>query len=180
VGFDVHENVIRMSLLKAPMQTDKWADFGIRKFDYRVVFHEGGFESSNIIKLSDEMVVPVVTAEGRPRGDGLPATSEFVVVDDDNAILETLKLAFDYDGFICRFYESAGGSRRTTVTFPLLESVAWEVTVVDLRERPMNGSNVRKLDSSALSFELTLTAFELVTVLIRRPTEIGAIVRSQK
>jgi alpha-mannosidase len=158
-----------MSLLKAPLQTDKWADFGIRKFDYRVVFHEGGFESSAIIKLSDETVVPIVTAEGQPRVDGLPATSEFVGIDDDNVVLETLKPAFDCDGFVCRFYESAGGSRKTKVAFPLLESAAWEIAVVDLRERPMDRSQARKLDSIALLFELTFTPFELVTMLIRKP-----------
>jgi alpha-mannosidase len=157
-----------MSLLKAPLQTDKRANFGIRKLDYRLVFHEGEFESSNMIKLSDEIAVPIVTGEGQPRADGPPATSEFVLVDGDSVVLETLKSAFECDGFVCRFYESAGGSRKTKVAFPLLESAPWEIAVVDLMERPMDGPHVRRLGSSPLVFELTFTAFELVMVAIRR------------
>jgi alpha-mannosidase len=171
-GFDVHEGIIRMSLLKAPLQTDKWADFGVRKFSYRAVFHRGGFENSNIVKHSDELVVPVVVRDYRqptePIDDGaIPMTSEFVSVDDDAVVLETMKPAFDHDGFVCRFYEASGGWRRTRVTFPLLASPEWDVEIVDLLERSINGS-VQKVGAGQLMFEFALKAFELTTVLLTR------------
>ncbi|KAK8894152.1 Alpha-mannosidase 2C1 [Tritrichomonas musculus] len=61
-GFDVHEDVIRMSLLKSPMQPDSWADFGVRKFAYRAVFHSTPFEESRVPLLSDELICPVCLA----------------------------------------------------------------------------------------------------------------------
>jgi alpha-mannosidase len=172
-GFDVHEGVIRMSLLKAPLQPDKWADYGTRKFSYRVVFHQGGFESSNIIALSDELIVPVVLAEYKqpvqPIGDdAIPATAEFVIVSNPNIVMETMKPAFDCDGFIIRMYEASGGWHKTKVTFPLLAGTDWEVGVVDLLERPANGTSLAKIGASQLMFELTFRAFELTTVLVRR------------
>jgi alpha-mannosidase len=174
-GFDVHEGIIRMSLLKAPLQTDKWADFGVRKFSYRAVFHHGGFENSNIIKHSDEMVFPIVIGDYRqptePIDDGaIPMTSEFVAVDDDDIILETMKPAFDRDGFVCRFYEASGGWRKTRVTFPLLASSEWDVEIVDLLERPINES-VHKVGAGQLMFELAFKAFELTTVLLTRQSD---------
>lgn len=171
-GFDIHEGVVRMSLLKAPLQTDKWADYGVRKFDYRVVFHNGGFTTSNIVALSDELNVPVATAEYHqptsPIGDdALPATAEFVVVDDPSVIVETLKPAFEGDGFVVRLYEASGGWAKATIRFPLLENSKWEVIPVDLLERRIEGKIVQD-DVPQLSFSIELNAFDMESVLVKR------------
>jgi alpha-mannosidase len=168
-GFDVHEGIVRMSLLKAPLQTDKWADFGIRKFTYRAVFHEG-FATSNIVELSDELNTPVVVQKyeqpEKAIGDNaIPVTAAFVAVEDPKVVLETLKPAFDGDGFIARFYESSGGWKRTRVIFPLLDPRKWSVEIVDALERH-SGTEVPHRPAHQLTIELTFQAFELITVLI--------------
>lgn len=173
-GWDVHEGMMRLSLLKAPMQTDKWADFGIRKFTYRVAFHNGGFDESNVVALSDELITPVLAAPyiqpATPAtSDSVPHTAEFVVINDDKIILETLKPAYDVDGFVARVYESAGGWRRTTIKFPLLDSAKWEAIPVDLHEKPINGSKyLKKLEAPQLTIQVELGAFKLVSILFKR------------
>jgi alpha-mannosidase len=68
-GFDFHEGIVRMSLLKAPMQTDRSADFGVRKFTYRIAFHDGN-DTAKIVQLSDELNVPVVVHQSeQPQED---------------------------------------------------------------------------------------------------------------
>ena len=171
-GFDVHDGVVRMSLLKAPLQTDKWADYGVRKFDYRVVFHDGGFGNSNIVALSDELNVPVATTEyvqpSTPiSDDALPATAEFVVVDNAKVVVETLKPAFDVDGFVVRVYEASGGWQKATVRFPLLDNSKWEVIPVNLLEKPVE-AKVKQNGTPQLSFDIELRAFELESVLLKR------------
>lgn len=178
VGFDVHENVIRLSLLKAPMQTDQWADFGIRKFVYRLVLHNGGFENSNIVALSDDLNNPLVLADyEQPRTPinetdlNVPYDAQFAVLSDKNVVLETLKPAFDnVDGFIGRFYEASGGWRSCNVKFPLLDASKWEAKIVDLLEEPQtNATNLKILnDGPQLSINLEFDAFELVSVLFIR------------
>jgi alpha-mannosidase len=170
-GLDVHEGIVRMSLLKAPMQTDKWADFGIRKFTYRVAFHDGGFDSAATVAMSDDLIVPPVLAEYQqpvePIGEkSIPISAEFVGVSGPHVVLETLKPAFDGEGFVARFYESAGGWRTANVRFPLLARDKWEVAIVDLMER--NAAAPLELSSgNQLSFSLAFKAFELVTVLVK-------------
>jgi alpha-mannosidase len=171
-GFDVHEGVVRMSLLKSPLQTDKWADFGIRKSTYRLVCHAGGFEDSNITEFSDELNVPVVhipyIQPETPIGElNVPVTATFVVVKDRKVILETLKPSFDGNGFVARFYESSGGWRKTKVTFPLLDGNGWTVRAVNLLEQKGDGKVVDRKELS-LCFNVELGAFELLTVLIQR------------
>jgi alpha-mannosidase len=166
-GFDVHERVIRLSLLKAPLQTDKWADFGIRKFTYRLVFHSGGFADARIVNLSDELNVPVlVQAAVNPSMNGkLPDSADFVLVEPPQVILETLKPSFQGRGFVARFYESNGGWCKTAVHFPLLKRSEWTVTLVNALEQPVQGE-IDHAEASELSFHLEFTAFELVTLLI--------------
>jgi alpha-mannosidase len=166
-GFDVHENVIRLSLLKSPLQPDQWADRGTRKFVYRAVFHDSS-SLAQIIYLSDELIVPPVLRKCDGQSDGvIPPNASFCDITDRYVILETLKPAFDEDGFVARFYEASGSWRQSIVTFPLLEANKWDIEIVDLLERK-TGETLRKNDATQLSFCLTLKCFELLTVLVRR------------
>ncbi|OHT11606.1 glycosyl hydrolase [Tritrichomonas foetus] len=175
-GFDVHEGIIRLSLLKAPMQTDQWADFGIRKFAYRLILHNGGFEESKVQALADEMVTPVILANySQPTtpidsSNSIPCDAQFVEVSDNGIVLETLKPAYDgVDGFIARFYEATGGWRSCNVKFPLLDASKWETKVVDLMEKEVeNSRNLQLVEGPQLSVNLEFGAFELLTVLFTR------------
>ena len=168
VGHDVHEGVIRESLLKSAMQEDRWEDYGTRKFTYRLVFHNTPFVESMIPQLHDELVVPVVQGEVQSTSSGSVATeTPFVTVSDDQVFVDTMKIAEDEDGFVCRLYEASGGARRVTVTFPLLKSSDWEnPVIVTLLEKEIYG--IEKGSGDQLSFDLAFHPFEVVSVLIKR------------
>ena len=168
-GHDIHENVMRMSLLKAAMTEDRWEDYGTRKFTYRLVFHSDSFVKTKIPQLHDELVYPVVKGDKQPESTGrFDTETAFVKVSDDQVILDTLKVAEDgIDGFICRFYDAAGGSRKATVEFPLLLSDEWEdPVVVNLLEEPIY--TMSKKQGDKLSFEVKFHPFEIVSILIKR------------
>jgi alpha-mannosidase len=171
-GFDVHDQVLRLSLLKAPLQTDKWADFGIRKFTYRIVFHSGGFAKAGITNLSDELFIPVLIQAARnPRENAyLPVSADFVVVQNPQVVLETLKPSFHGNGFIARFYESSGGWCKTTVAFPLLRACDWSPSLVNALEQPEAG-DVLQHETANFAFDLVFAAFALLTILVRPRTQ---------
>ena len=96
-----------------------------------------------------------------------PTDTAFVTVSDDQVVLDTLKLAEDVDGFVCRFYDASGGARKATVNFPLLKSADWQdPVIVSLLEEELYG--IQKVGGNSLSFELSLHPFEIVSVLIKR------------
>ena len=175
-GFDVHENVIRMSLLKSSTVPDKWADFGIRKFSYRAVFHASSFEESNVVFYSDELVCPISVSttnnETVPSFNitkKLPQEASFVKLDSDKIIMETLKLSYDNEkGFVVRVYESTGGWVKSKISFPLLAAKQWKVVVVDLLERPVSDDqNVKKIEGNEfLELEIELKPFELLSIML--------------
>jgi alpha-mannosidase len=97
----------------------------------------------------------------------LSSSSEFIVVEDANMVVETLKPAYEGDAFVCRMYEARGGWRRTWIRFPLLDSEQWDMELVDLMERS-TGKGISKKADGKLAFELMFDAFELTTVLVKR------------
>ncbi|KAK8835415.1 Alpha-mannosidase 2C1 [Tritrichomonas musculus] len=175
-GFDVHESEIKMSLLKAAMQEDQWEDFGQRKFTYRAVFHPNTFSEARIQDLHTDLITPpVLTTKNEQSQHGkLAATQEFVTVSDHNIVLDTLKIAEEEDGFICRLYESSGTRRKATVTFPLLSADDWtDPEVVTILEVPFSTGKkvISKGKNSALSFEVELKPFQIISFLITRKNQ---------
>jgi alpha-mannosidase len=169
-GYDVHDGIMRMSLLKSSMNPDRWQDFGVRKFIYRGVFHNSGWNDAHIPLIHDELIYSPLTVEVNPESKGrLPQSTEFVSVDDDWVVLDTLKVAEEHDGFIARFYEAGGSLRRVKVVFPLLESKDWKnPIVVSFLEDQFGNECVEKIEATALSFFITVKPFEVLSLKIAR------------
>lgn len=105
-GHDIRDNVIRLSLLRAPTQPDPEADQGEHHFAYSLYPHanaDGGLlVPSDVAQIAypfnDPMLVVTATtapAQKRPSLVTLPA----------HVIVETIKQAEDGNGVIVRFYE---------------------------------------------------------------------------
>ncbi|OHT07117.1 glycosyl hydrolase [Tritrichomonas foetus] len=175
-GFDIHEQIIRLSLLKSSMTVDRWEDFGERKFTYRVVFHNDSYSDAHIQNIHDDLITPPVITQlekkNMRRTDiSLDNNMSFVDLSDRKVILDTLKIAEDEDGFIARFYESTGSMRRVTVTFNALESSKWsDAEIVTLVETPFGGKTetITKNAGDKLSFTFTLKSFQILSLLIKR------------
>ncbi|OHT03039.1 glycosyl hydrolase [Tritrichomonas foetus] len=176
-GYDVHDNIIRLSLLKASMQSDRWEDFGKRKFAYRAIFHNNAFSESDVVQSHDELNVPPCLAQKKSDSDDLNEDTfeeeqAFVTVSDKNVILDTLKIAEEEDAFIARFYESSGSHKVVIVTFPILKSTEWcDAEMVSLLEVPFkNGEQIiyTKLEGDNLSFRIVLKPFQILTLRIKR------------
>jgi alpha-mannosidase len=167
-GFDVHDGVVRMSLLKSSMDPDRWQDYGIRKFVYRAVFHGTPWDDAHIPQIHDELVVfPVLINSTKSTGK-LFRKQEFVRIENDWLILDTLKVAETENGFVCRFYDAGRAARRGKVTFPLLKSVDWKnPVIVDIFENDMGGQ-IEKNAGEELSFYVEVKAFQVVTLKIER------------
>ena len=142
----------------------------------RAVFHSASFGESFIPLLSDEIIYPVAVATTNQSTtpsfnltQKLPKKAEFVKVDSDKIIIETLKLAYDIEnGFVARVYESTGGWIKSNISFPLLVSKQWRVEVVDLLEKPvLNTKNVKKIEENEfLELEIELKPFGLLSFMI--------------
>ncbi|KAJ3175511.1 Alpha-mannosidase 2C1 [Geranomyces variabilis] len=106
-GFAVHNNVISMSILRAPKAPDANCDIGEHNFSYALYPHKGSLTESDVVQAAYEFNVPLIAGIPAIPADFPPC--QFFKVDTANLVLDTVKVAEDGDALVLRLYESCGG-----------------------------------------------------------------------
>ena len=143
-GYDIQDDRMRITLLRAPVEPDYKADRGEHDFVYSLYPHTGDW-TNGTVKAGFGLNVPVELCHGAYQGGAVPAS--FVTVDHDSLVLDTFKKAEDGRGYILRLYESAGKGGEAGLQFALAPK---SVTACDLMEQ----------DEEALSVSGNGFAFE--------------------
>ncbi len=119
-GHDIRDNVMRLTLLRAPTIPDPEADQGEHAFTYSLYPHAGGWEAgtaAEAYRLNDPVIVSKVESQRLQ----ITNIQSLISTSSPNIIIETIKRAEDGDGIIVRFYESQRrrGEVNITAAFPL-------------------------------------------------------------
>ncbi len=107
-GYDIHANVMRISLLRAPTWPDPMADRGKHTWIYSLYTHPGDVTKGNTIQRAQELNVPLQVKVTDKHSGTLPGNFGFFDIRSGGVILDTIKKAEDDNGIIIRFYESTG------------------------------------------------------------------------
>ncbi len=132
-GHDIHGNVIRQTLLKAPKAPDPEADMGRHRFTYVVLPHYGPYNYGGVVQAAYSLNAPVRTAflDHAPGISG--SLPPFVHCDDRNIVIETVKKCEDDGELIVRVYECHNA--RGTAELSCIR-VPKSATLCDLEENP--------------------------------------------
>ncbi|HEY0831162.1 MAG TPA: glycoside hydrolase family 38 C-terminal domain-containing protein [Candidatus Dormibacteraeota bacterium] len=152
-GYDIHDSVMRLSLLRAPTHPDPTADQGRHELTYALMPHPGDFREAGVIEAAEDLNSPLVVVNS----DLPPGTSRSLVeVDTPQVIVEAIKPAEDSDAVIIRLYEAWGRpcSARVRTTLP-----ASRAHLCDLLER-----NLEEVSLRDGQVELRLTPFKIVSL----------------
>jgi len=113
-GYDIHNNVMRLSLLKSATSPDANADQGEHYMTYSLLPHEGDWRTEVIpaaYDLNDPVIVRRVSGAA-----GAGALNSMVLVSAENVVIETVKQAEDGNGVIVRMYEDQRNRGKFTLT----------------------------------------------------------------
>ncbi|HEV2218572.1 MAG TPA: glycoside hydrolase family 38 C-terminal domain-containing protein [Candidatus Dormibacteraeota bacterium] len=138
-GYDIHDSVMRLSLLRAPTHPDPNADQGLHRFTYALMPHQGDFRNAGVIEAAEELN----SVFGPPPG--------LLSLDTTQVRVEAIKRAEDSDAVIVRLYEAWGRPCRARITTTV---PARRVTLCDLLER----------EREETSLELDFRPFQVVTL----------------
>jgi alpha-mannosidase len=106
-GYDVKDNVMRLTLIKSSISPDETADRGKHLFTYSLLPHEGDWRQGNVIQEGYNLNNPLLSVERSANEQGqLSSTYQFAALDSDHVMVETIKKAEDEDAFIIRLYET--------------------------------------------------------------------------
>ena len=154
-GHDIHENVMRISLLRSPTMPDPEADQGEHRFAYSLLPHAERWNETTVAAayaLND----PLLVAPGQRRQSAGTLPASLVAVDAPNIVVETVKRAEDGRGIVVRFYESRRRRGEVTLTtgFPL--AAAWRANLLE--------ENQTELTPQGHQLRLAVKPYEIVTL----------------
>jgi alpha-mannosidase len=155
-GYDIHGNVMRLSLLRAPGAPDPRADRGTHRFKYALLPHLGDFRRGLVLTQSHALNSPLQMVSAEPHPGPAPASQSFFQTDKLGVVIEAIKWAEREHAVIVRCYEAYG----TRGPFTLLTSLKIkEAYTADLMERTLSPINV-----NGSSITLSAQPFEIITI----------------
>ncbi|MEM1428000.1 MAG: glycoside hydrolase family 38 C-terminal domain-containing protein [Pseudomonadota bacterium] len=156
-GYDVHKDVLRLSLIKSATMPDPTADRGPHRFTYALLPHLGDWRRGEVIKQAWSLNAPAVAERSfRTALGGKPLVSSPA----PNVVIETVKVAEDRAGLVIRLFEAnrARGPVEIRFSRPLAE--ARRCTLLEVPEGP-------PLAVDGTTLPLTLRPFEIVSLRVR-------------
>ena len=133
-GHDTRDNVIRLTLLRAPRHPGKTADVNkTHVFTYSILPHTGGYVNG-VVRAGYELNVPVTAGQAPVHAGALGAEHSFFGVNAENVIVDTVKKAEDDGGIIVRLYEAHGCRGRCVLSTSLPLKGAVETDLMEHEE----------------------------------------------
>jgi alpha-mannosidase len=132
-GYDAVGNVLRLTLLRSPIDPDPEADRGHHHFHYALYPHGGTWKDALTVRHGYEYNYPLTAVVTTAHGGALLAEHSFASVGPENVVLTAVKKAEDANGLIFRVYEWAG--KDATAEFHVPPG-ATGATVTNMMETP--------------------------------------------
>jgi alpha-mannosidase len=132
-GYDAAGNVLRLTLLRSPIDPDPQTDQGHHHFHYALYPHTGTWKDALTVRHGWEYNYPLTAVVTTAHAGTLPAEHSFASVTPENVVLTAVKKAEDANGLIFRAYEWAG--KESTAEFHV-PAGATGATVTNLMETP--------------------------------------------
>ncbi len=146
-GHDIHDNVIRLTLLRGTTAPDPTADLGEHRFKYSLLPHRGKWGIDTVREayaLNNPFLVHCDTSNKETDGtvSNLPS---LVSVDRENIVIETIKQAEDGAGIIIRLYEyqRQRGEFTLTAAFPIKKASRTNILEKDQGEILCEGNQLK-------------------------------------
>ncbi|MEW6202122.1 MAG: glycoside hydrolase family 38 C-terminal domain-containing protein [bacterium] len=130
-GYDVKENLLRMTLLRSPIKPDPQADLGDHSIEYALYTHGGDWRTADTSRRGYEFnYKPYIIHPSKHEGS-LPATHSFYSSAPDNVALTAVKKAEDADGYILRLVETEGRAADAEITLPWTPKKVIETNLIE-------------------------------------------------
>lgn len=155
-GHDIKDNVMRLTLLRAPMWPDPKADRGYHEFTYSLYPHKGSWNQGGTVPMAWQLNAPLTAIAASPHTGSLAAEQSLFSVDADNVIIDTVKKAEDNGDLILRVFEALGQRGRVGIKCAFNVQSAVEC---DLLERAQG----EDIPVQAGSFDVYIKPYELKT-----------------
>jgi alpha-mannosidase len=162
-GWDCHGNVLRLSLLRAPLWPDSLADRGPNHFRFAYYPHAGDWRRAGTERLAAEYNTALVARVEPAHSGALGRSVSFASVDAPGVELSWVKRAEDSNALVLRLVEWNGRPATATVTLrPTIRSAHRS----NFLEDPGAA-----LPSTPHTIRIALRPYEIATVVVETAAE---------
>jgi len=160
-GYDARDNVLRLSLLRAPEYPDPNADQGHHEFTYSLYPHAGTWREAMTVRQGFEVNYPLMATTTTRHAGTLPQSQSFFSTQEDNVVITAIKQDADGNALVVRFYEWAGKKGDIHLTLPDKATSASATNLMEAVEAPLT------LDATGKIVTVPTSAYEIKTVKIQ-------------
>ncbi|HVO43389.1 MAG TPA: glycoside hydrolase family 38 C-terminal domain-containing protein, partial [Aggregatilineales bacterium] len=154
-GYDIHDNVIRLTLLKSATDPDPLADQGEHLMVYSLLPHTGDWRQE-VIPAAYDLNDPLILRRVKGGSSGARALHSLVSVSVPNVVVETIKRAEDGNGLIVRLYEDQRNRGPFTLKTGFALSQAYRCNLLEENEQVL-----RVQDDQV---QLDITPYQIITL----------------
>jgi len=169
-GYDIKDNVMRITLIKSGIYPDENADQGKHEFTYSIMPHGGDWFDGDIQRSAYELNYPVYTyADTEKNNDekivetDTISNSSFVYINSTSSVLDTIKKSEDGKYYVLRIYEY--GNRNDDITLQFTSEVEC-IEETDLLEETVNDFSA-KISKCGKEIRFRVKPFEIKTLKFR-------------
>ena len=139
-GYNVHDNMMKITLLRGPICPDPMGDLGMHHFRYSFYPHAGTWRDADTVRLGFEENVRL---EGEFIGGtgGNDIGHTYAKIEGESVILDAVKPAQDGRGYIVRMYESETRHCTVKASFDLEYSKVIECNLMECDEQEIDCEN---------------------------------------
>lgn len=131
-GYDIHDGVMRLSLIKCGTYPNPQADQGEHHVRYSLIPHSGDWRSAEIANKAYAFNCPLLAVKTEGNGT-LVEKYSMVSISDSSIIITALKEACDGEDIILRAYESQGRRVKTALNFGFECKAVEEVDMLEVK-----------------------------------------------
>lgn len=152
-GYDIKDNVMRISLLRSGLQPDHLQDQGRHQFTYALLPHRGDFVEGHVVESAHRLNNPLDVFEGAAQA----ASGSFFTLDNSQVEIDAVKKSEDGRRLVVRFHDFAGARQKVGLK-PSFAYRAWAES--DLMERPVAEFTTADIVMELHPYEIKTVLFE--------------------
>ncbi len=158
-GYDIHDSLMTLTLLRAPTFPDEEADRGKQSCVYSLYPHGGTFDAVKAYSHAYSLNNPMIAIKAFGNYNKLPLRYSPIFVDKQNILCEVIKEAEDSNDYIFRLFECSNTKTTAKIDFGFAVD---GVVICDMCE-----NDIKQLDVSNNSVCLDFGAFEIHTIKVK-------------
>ncbi|MFW6007367.1 MAG: alpha-mannosidase [Halanaerobiales bacterium] len=153
-GYDIKDNVMRLSLIKSATHPDYKQDQGQHLFTYSLLPHQGDWVEGDVVLSAWELNNPLYYKTGQAESDSF----SLFQVDRENIMIDSVKKAEDKDEIVLRVHEYAGSRGKVNINGDI-DIKSWQECNL------MEEASGEVQESNTISF--AIDPYEIKTFLIK-------------